>query len=143
MEAIPTGNLRERKAPAVKAPWRNLVGPSRTLAISATVLLIASGLGGAEAATLLILGPALSAGPVDEYLLKPFVILAYLEVCAIFFSVLGIVLSIVCLMFYNPYLLIRDKIRAHRRSREEEEMVWDGPVFVAPGHYREEDGAPD
>jgi hypothetical protein len=119
------------------------VGPSRTLAISATVLLVASGLGGFEAATLLILGPALTAGPVTELLLKPFVILAYLEACAIFFSVLGIVLSIICLIFYSPYLLIRDKIRSLRRPRQEEELAWDGPVYVAPGHYREEDGAPD
>ncbi len=119
------------------------MGPSRTLAISATVLLVASGLGGVEAATLLILGPALMAGPVNEFLLKPFVILAYLEACAILFSVLGIVLSIICLMFYSPYLLIRDKIRSLRRSRDEDDGSWDGPVYIAPGHFREEDGAPD
>lgn len=118
------------------------MGPSRTLAISATVLLVASGLGGFEAAVVLILGPAIISGPLSEVLLKPFVILAYLEASAIFFSLIGIIVSFVCLIFYHPYLFIRDKIRA-RRSRDLEDSSSNGPVYIAPGHYREEDGAPD
>lgn len=117
------------------------MGPSRTLANSATVLLVASGLGGIEATVLLILGPALVSSPIRDLIIKPFVILGYLEASAIFFSVIGIVLSIVALIFYRPYLLIRAKIRARRAPPEEE--VWDGPVYIAPGQYHDEDGSPD
>ena len=82
----------------MRTPWRDLGGPSRSLAISATVLLIASALGGIEAAVLMVLGPA------RDIVIKPFVILGYLEACAICFSVIGIVLSIICLILYRPYL---------------------------------------
>jgi len=56
--------------------------------------------------------------------------------------IIGIVVSIICLMFYNPYLYIRGKIRA-RRASVDDDNSWGGPVYVAPGHYRDEDGAPD
>ena len=131
-----------QKGSDVLAPWRNLMGPSRTLAISATVLLVASGLAGIEATVMLILGPALNSGAASELVLKPFVIAGYLEACGIFFSVIGIVVSIICQMFYNPFLYIREKIRA-RRAPIEDDLSWNGPVYVAPGHYRDEDGAPD
>jgi len=118
------------------------MGPSRTLAISATVLLVASGLAGFEATVMLILGPALNDSAAHEFVLKPFVIAGYLEGSGIFFSLIGIVVSIICLMFYNPYLYIRGKIRA-RRASVDDDNSWGGPVYVAPGHYRDEDGAPD
>jgi hypothetical protein len=127
----------------VKAPWKNLVGPSRSLAISATVLLVASGLAGIEAAVMLILGPAVESDFSRDILLKPFAILGYLEGCAIVFSSLGIVISIVSLIFQSPYLYIRETIRARRLAHADNNETWDGPVFVAPGHYREEDGSPD
>ena len=118
------------------------MGPSRTLAVSATVLLVASGLAGIEAAVMLILGPALNSGAASEFVLKPFVIAGYLEACGIFFSVIGIVVSIICLMFYNPFLYIREKIRA-RHAPTDHDDSWDGPAYDASGHYRDEDGAPD
>jgi len=70
------------------------------------------------------------------------VLLGYLEASAIFFSVIGIVVSIICLIFYHPFLLIRENIRS-RRAPQIDDQSWNGPVYVAPGHYRDEDGAPD
>ncbi len=120
----------------VPPPWRKLIGPARWLSVSATLLLIASALGGIEAGVLLILGPA------RDFLLKPFVIAGYLEACAMFFSLIFIVVSIVCLIFYHPYLYIRRKL-ARRAPQDDEDNSWSGSVYQAPGHSREEDGAPD
>jgi len=116
------------------------MGPSRTLAISATVLLVASGLGGVEAAITMILGPA------REIVVKPFFILGYLEACAIFFSLLGIVASIICLIFYRPYLYVREKIflyRARRAPQVSDAHTWFENAHLASLHNAEEDGAPD
>ena len=74
------------------------------LAISATILLIASGLLGIEAGIMIVLGDA------RTLVIKPFILLGYLEVCAIFFSIIFIAAGIVGLIFYRPYLLIAEKI---------------------------------
>lgn len=116
------------------------MGPSRTLAISATVLLVACGLGAVEAAVMLILGPA------REIVIKPFVILGYLEACAIFFSVLGVVGSFISLVFYRPYLYIRERIflyRARNAPRVSDEHTSFESVYRTPLHNPDEDGAPD
>ncbi|HEY1579526.1 MAG TPA: hypothetical protein VGF82_20860 [Terracidiphilus sp.] len=124
----------------MKVPWRNLDGPARYLAASGTVLLVASALGAVEAAVVMILGPA------SDIVVKPFVIAGYLEACAGFFSVMGIAVSFICLVFYRPYLLVREKIliyRAHHAGQVSDEHTWFEPAYQAPGHFRDEDGSPD
>jgi hypothetical protein len=124
----------------VQSPWRNLRGPARILAINATILLIASGLLGIEAGTMIILGPA------RDIVIKPFILLGYLEICAMFFSSLGIACAILGLIFYRPYLLLSEKIlffRARRAGEVSDEHTYfedSAPVHV---HNPEEDGAPD
>jgi hypothetical protein len=109
------------------------------LAVSATVLLVASGLGGIEAAIMIILGPA------RDIVIRPFVILGYLEACAILFSVLGIVVSMICLVFYRPYLHTRERIflyRARRAPQVNDDHTWFESVHGGL-HNPDEDGAPD
>ena len=84
------------------------------LAISATILLIASGLLGIEAGIMIVLGKR------GILVIKPFILLGYLEVCAIFFSIIFIAAGIVGIIFYRPYLLISEKVllyRAHRAAQ--------------------------
>jgi len=88
--------------------WRNLRGPARLLAACATTLLIASALLGIEAAIMLILGPARS------IVIKPFILLGYLEACAMVFSLLGIVAATIGLIFYHPYLYISEHVHLYR-----------------------------
>jgi hypothetical protein len=124
----------------VQAPWKDLGGPSRSLAVSATVLLVASGLAGAEAAVLMILGPA------RDIVIKPFVIAGYLEACAIFFSLIGIGLSMICLILYKPYLLIREKIffyRARNAAQVSDRHIHFESVPRMALYDPDEDGAPD
>lgn len=127
----------------MQAPWRNLRGPARSLAISATILLVASALGGVEAGIMIVLGPARDA------LIKPFILLGYLEACAMFFSLIAIVISIVCLIFYQPYLYIREKIFLYRARHaaqvSDEHIAFEEvrPVSTTRIHNPEEDGAPD
>lgn len=130
----------------MKAPWRNLNGPARPLAACATILLVASGLGAVEAAAMMILGPALLSDQVRDMVLKPLVIAAYLEGCAVFFSVIGIVVSFVCLIFYRPYLFLREKmflLRARRAGQVSDDHTWFEPAYQGHGHVGDEDGAPD
>ena len=49
-------------------------------------------------------------GPARNIVIKPFILLGYLEICAMFFSVIGIICGIVGLIFYHPYLYLSDKI---------------------------------
>jgi hypothetical protein len=110
------------------------------LAISATVLLVSSGLLGIEAGTMIVLGDA------RTLVVKPFVLLGYLEACGILFSCLFIVAGIVGLIFYRPYLFVAEKIFLYRASRA-------GQVSDEHTHFEEvarvhipnpeEDGAPD
>ena len=124
----------------MQSPWRNLRGPARLLALCATVLLVASGLLAIEAGTMIILGPA------RNIVIKPFVLLGYLEVCAVFFSLVGILCAIVGFIFYRPYLYLSEKIMI-RRARHTAEVSDDHTYFedVEPVHTHnpEEDGAPD
>jgi len=129
-----------RKARIVRVPWRDLGGPSRSLAASATVLLVASALGGFEAVVLMILGPA------RDIVIKPFVILGYLEACAIVFSVIGIVASIICLMLYRPYQFLSEKMflyRARRAGEVSDQFTYFETVPSAHMHNPDEDGRPD
>jgi hypothetical protein len=124
----------------VQAPWRDFGGPSRSLAVSATILLIASALAAVEAAVLMILGPA------RDIVLRPFVVLGYLEACAIFFSLAGIVVSILCLIFYRPYLFVREQVflfRARRAPQISDQFAYFETVPRGAMHYSDEDGAPD
>jgi hypothetical protein len=108
--------------------------------MSATVLLVASALGGVEAVVVMILGPA------REIVIKPFVIAGYLEACAIVFSLIGIVVSIICLMFYRPYQLISDKMffyRARKAAAVSDQFTYFETVPGAHMHDADEDGAPD
>jgi hypothetical protein len=125
----------------VEAPWKNLRGPARTLAISATVLLVASGLLGVEAGTMILLGEA------RGMVIKPFILLGYLEVCAIFFSIIFIAAGIVALIFYRPYLFIAEKILVYRERRAAQTSnnytSFEGMGRHAYVYNPEEDGAPD
>jgi hypothetical protein len=101
------------------------------VAISATVLLVASGMLGVEAGIVMILGPN------SEMVRKPFVILGFLEGCAIFFSLLGIVAGIVGLIFYSPYRYISEKIffyRARRAGEVSNEYIYFEDVHPAQTH---------
>lgn len=95
----------------MQKPWMNLSGPAKMVAISATVLLVASGMLGIEAGLMIVLGSG------RDVVLKPFTILGYLEICGIFFSLLGIIAGIVGLIFYSPYRYISDKIFMYRARR--------------------------
>jgi mannose/fructose/N-acetylgalactosamine-specific phosphotransferase system component IIC len=124
--------------------WSNLRGPARLLAVCATTLLIASALLGAEAGILLILGPA------RDIVLKPFILLGYVEACAILFSLLGIGAAIIGVIFHRPYLFIREKIflfRARHAAQVSDDHTWfeDVQTASASGHsyHPEEDGSPD
>jgi hypothetical protein len=124
----------------VQSPWRNLRGPARLLAFCATVLLVASGLVALEAGAMLILGPA------RNIVVKPFVLLGYLEVCAIFFSLVGIVCAIVGFIFHRPYLYISEKLmiyRARHTAQISDEHTYFEDVPQDHTHNPEEDGAPD
>jgi hypothetical protein len=95
----------------MQKPWMNLRGPARMVAISATVLLVASGMLGVEAGLMIVLGSG------RDMVLKPFTILGYLEVSAIFFALLGIVAGVLGLIFYHPYRYISDSIFFYRARR--------------------------
>jgi hypothetical protein len=135
----PLGTLQE--GIAVQSPWINLRGPARMLAISATVLLVSSGLLSIEAGAMIILGDARS------LVVKPFILLGYLEFCGIFFSCIFIVAGIVGLIFYRPYLFVAEKIFQYRARRAEE--ISDKYTYFedvpSPRHIHnpDEDGAPD
>jgi hypothetical protein len=104
------------------------------------VLLVASALGGFEAVVLMILGPA------RDIVIKPFVILGYLEACAIVFSVIGIVVSIICLMLYRPYQFLSEKVflyRARRAGEVSDQFTYFETVPSAHMHNPDEDGRPD
>jgi hypothetical protein len=124
--------------------WSNLRGPARLLAVCATILLVASAGLAVEAGILLILGPA------RDIVLKPFILLGYLEACAMLFSFLGIGGAIIGLIFHRPYLLIREKIflfRAHHAAQVSDQHTWfeDVQTASASGHQYnpDEDGSPD
>ena len=91
--------------------YANLRGPSRLLAVSATILLVASALLGVEAGIMLVLGAA------RDIVLKPFLLLGYLEACAMLFSTLGVVAAIIGLILYRPYRYISDQLYLHRARR--------------------------
>lgn len=121
--------------------WTNLRGPARLLAVSATILLIASGLLGVEAGIMIILGPA------RDIVTKPFVLLGYVEACAMLFSIIGIAAAIVGLIFYRPYLYLSEKILIFRARRtpevSDEHTSFEDVSQAAPTHNPEEDGSPD
>jgi hypothetical protein len=111
------------------------------LAISATILLIASGLLGMEAGIMIILADARS------LVIKPFILLGYLEACAIFFSVVFIAAGIVGLIFYRPYLFISEKVLLYRARRaaqfSDRHTHFEDMGSQLYIHNPEEDGAPD
>lgn len=124
----------------MQMPWRNLRGPARLLALCATILLVASGLLGVEAGIMIILGPA------RDIVVKPFVLLGYLEVCAAFFSLVGILCAIVGFIFYRPYLYFSEKImiyRAHHTAEVSDTHTFFEDADPVQTHNPEEDGAPD
>ena len=127
------------KGNAVQSPWRNLHGPARLLANCATILLVASGLLGLEAGIMIVLGDA------RDVVVKPFILLGYLEICAMFFSTLGIICAIVGLAFYRPYGFISEQIltfRARRVPQVSQRFTFENiPSAYAPNP--EEDGLPD
>jgi hypothetical protein len=124
----------------VSSPWSNLRGPAKLLANSATILLVASGFLGVEAGIMIVLGEA------RNIILKPFVLLGYLEICAMLFSSVGILCGIVGLIFYRPYIYLSEKIYMYR-ARHTAQVTDQHTHFedVARVHIPnpEEDGAPD
>lgn len=124
----------------MQSPWRNLKGPTKLLANCATVLLIASAALGIEAGIMIILGQARS------IVVKPFILLGYLEVCAMFFSSLGIIAAIIGLVFDRPYRYLSMKYfvyRAKRAGQVSDRHTYFEDVQTVPMHHPEEDGAPD
>ena len=124
----------------MQAPWKNLQGPPRLVAKCATVLLIASGALGVEAGIMIVLGPA------RDIVLKPFLILGYVEVCSIFFSVVALAGGLLGIIFYAPYRYISDKMflyRARRTQPVSDEHTYFEELAPMPVYNPEEDGAPD
>lgn len=127
----------------LRSMYGNLRGPARLLALCATTLLIASALLGVEAGIMIALGPA------RNIVLKPFILLGYLEACAMLFSTLGIIAAIIGLIFYRPYRYLTDQIylyRARRAPQVSDKHTHFEDVREASGaniHNPEEDGAPD
>ena len=124
----------------MQAPWKNLQGPPRLIGQCATVLLVASGMLGVEAGIMIILDQA------RDLVVKPFAILAYVEVCAIFFSTLGLFGGIIGALFYRPWLFLNDKIffyRAQRARPVSDEHTYFDDFATLPFHNPDEDGAPD
>lgn len=124
------------------APWKNLHGPARLIAMCATIMLVASAAGGVEAGIMILLGPA------RDIVIKPFVLLGYVEFCAIFFSLLGIVCGIFGLIFYRPYRFLSEQIFLYRARHaplvSDEHTYFEDISRPAPLHHNpEEDGAPD
>lgn len=123
--------------------WRNLTGPARLLANSATILLIASSMLAVEAGAMIVLGEA------RDVVVKPFVLLGYLEICAIFFSSIGIVCGLLGLIFYRPFMFISDKIYFYRagHAREVSDRYTYFEDIPSPLRNRhsdsDEDGSPD
>jgi hypothetical protein len=99
------------KGANLRPMYANLRGPARLLAVCATILLVSSALLGVEAGIMIILGPA------RDIVAKPFLLLGYLEGCAMLFSTLGIVAAIIGLIFYRPYRYISDQIYLYRARR--------------------------
>jgi len=111
------------------------------LATCATILLVASSLLAIEAGIMIVFGDA------RGVVVKPFILLGYLEVCAMFFSTIGIICSIVGLIFYRPYLFIAETI-FHYRARHAKQISDQYTCFEdipSPRHIHnpEEDGSPD
>jgi hypothetical protein len=100
----------------MQKPWMNLRGPARMVAMSSTVLLVASGMLGIEAG-LVDAGLLNALGLRSDMVLKPFVMLGYLEICAIFFSSLGIIAGILGMIFHRPFRYISDRIFLFRARR--------------------------
>jgi hypothetical protein len=124
----------------VPSPWSNLRGPAKLVANSAFILLVASGFLGVEAGVMIVLGEA------RNFVIKPFVLLGYLEICAMLFSSIGIVFGIVGLIFYRPYLHISEKIymqRARRMPQVSDRHSYFETAPVLHTANPEEDGAPD
>lgn len=122
------------------SPWSNLRGPAKLVANSAFILLVASGFLGVEAGVMIVLGEA------RNFVIKPFVLLGYLEICAMLFSSIGIVFGIVGLIFYRPYLYISEKIYMHRARRmpqvSDQHTYFESSPMLHTANP-EEDGAPD
>ena len=119
----------------------NLKGPAKLLASCAKVLLVASTFLAIEAGTLIVLGEA------RDNVIKPFILLGYLEIYAMFFSGVGIICGIVGLVFYHPYLYLTNKIlffRARRAPEVSDRYTYfeniPSPLRTNDWH---EDGAPD
>lgn len=122
------------------SPWSNLRGPAKLLANSALILLIASGFLGVEAGIMIVLGEG------RNIVIKPFVLLGYLEICAMIFSSAGIICGIVGLIFYRPYIYCSEKIYMYRARNtaqitDKRTHFEDVPRVLVPNS--EEDGAPD
>ncbi len=119
----------------------NLKGPAKLLASCAKILLVASTLLALEAGILIFLGEA------RDIVIKPFILLGYLEIYAMSFSGAGIICGIVGLVFYHPYLYLSNKILFFRARRAPE--VSDRYTYFenVPSPLRannwDEDGAPD
>jgi hypothetical protein len=130
-----------RKVTALPSRGNNLKGPAGLLASSAKILLIASTLLAIEAGILIVLGEA------RDIVIKPFVLLGYVEICAMLFSSVGIICGMVGLILYRPYLYLTNKILFFRARRAPE--VSDRYTYFEniPSPLRinntEEDGAPD
>ena len=116
--------------------YATLRGPTRLLAVCATILLIASAALGVEAAIMIVLGPA------RGIVVKPFLLLGYLEACAMVFSTLGILAAIIGLIFYRPYRYISNQIYLYRARRapqvSDRHTYFEDVDPVKPG----EDGTP-
>ena len=100
---IPISSVRQERVMALSSIGNNLKGPGRLLASCAKILLVASTLLAIEAVVMIFFSG------LPDTIIKPLILLGYLEICAMFFSGIGIICGIVGLIFYHPYLYLSDK----------------------------------
>lgn len=82
-----------------------------------------------------------------DTIIKPLILLGYLEICAMFFSGIGIICGIVGLIFYHPYLYLSNKIIFFRTGRAADAGYRYTYFENVPSPLRtsnlDEDGSPD
>ena len=80
--------------------------------------------------------------PDRDVVFRPFILLGYVEICAMFFSAIGIVFGIVGLILYHPFLWISEKLLRRPSGRVSNRYTYtDVPSPVHSSH--DEDGTPD
>lgn len=82
-------------------------------------------------------------GPARDIVVRPFILLGYVEACAIFFSLIFVIAAIIGLIFYRPYLYVREKLLMRAADKTQERYTYLETASPPPHRNLEEDGSPD